>query len=305
MKLIKSNVEIWTQESGIEGVYKQIEKVGKVCYKSEATINEGSAKPFVERLGNAGHGKALEQGTVYLKFPNEAYYTQGEHKIALYYFYRNNPYSKIMKDKDEFYVTTNYRVLYENNHLSDLQYLCEPTKFHEKRVCIHFICDRGVSAEANRHTVNSAMEQSTRYCNYSRDKFGNEIKVIVPGDIDIQKGNFSDIESQTVALRRMCGAIYGTNAIDGENARAALDIWNEVDYWMFGNLASEFAYMGLIKCGWKPQQARRVLPLDLQTELCHTAFISDWKHFIDLRSAPDAHPDIRILSDKIKNLLGI
>lgn len=73
MKLCKPLFEIWEQSTGLEGVYKQIEKVGRVCYKSEDKITEGSAKPFVDRMIKSGHGAMLEHGTVYLRIPIEEY----------------------------------------------------------------------------------------------------------------------------------------------------------------------------------------------------------------------------------------
>ena len=76
--------------------------------------------------------------------------------------------------------------------------------------------------------------------------------------------------------------------------------WSPIDYWMFANLATEFSYMSLIGLGWKPQEARVVLPLDTNTEVVYTAFESDWKHFIELRTSTAAHPDIRILAEEIK-----
>ena len=73
MKLCKPSYEIWKQSSGLEGIYKQIEKAGRVCYKSEDKITEDSAKPFVDRMVKSGHGAMLEHGTVYLKIPIEEY----------------------------------------------------------------------------------------------------------------------------------------------------------------------------------------------------------------------------------------
>ena len=82
------------------------------------------------------------------------------------------------------------------------------------------------------------------------------------------------------------------------------DEFTEIDYWLFANLACEWSYMNLIRLGWKPQQARRILPLDLVTELVHTAFVSDWNHFFDLRArgttgAP--HPDAKALAEPLMN----
>ena len=73
MKLIKSSFEILEQESGLQGVYKQIEIAGRTCYKSEDKITEDSAKGFVDRMINSGHGAMLEHGTIYLKIPIEIY----------------------------------------------------------------------------------------------------------------------------------------------------------------------------------------------------------------------------------------
>lgn len=292
MKLLVSDVELWKQKPGIDGVFSQIERVGRICYKSEHLIKPGSAKPFVERLMKSGHGKCLEHGSVYLCMESG------------YEKYQSNPYSKVNIVNGVAYISTNYRVIVENSWVDDLDnYWYGLSKYHIPRITAHFICDRGVSAEANRHTVNSAMEQSTRYCNYGSSKFGGGISVIKPADINLLDCNFYDISEDVVKLRRMCGAIWGTDAIDHENLYRTLNNWNEVDFWLFANLACEFSYLGLLEIGWKPQQARRVLPLDLKTELCHTAFLDDWGNFIRQRSASDAHPDIKILSDKLKVLL--
>lgn len=182
MKLIKPYFEIWEQSAGLEGVYKQIEKVGRVCYKSEDKITEDSAKPFVDRMIKSGHGAMLEHGTVYLFCPTEEYVdSNGD---VQYYNplekYQNNNYSALVDSNEGIYVTTNLRVLVENGWMGDLQYLCEPTEFHEKRITVHFVCDRGVSHEFVRHRVMSFAQESTRYCNYSKDKFGNELTFIIP-----------------------------------------------------------------------------------------------------------------------------
>lgn len=154
MKLINSSVEIWEQEPGIEGILKQIERCGRVCYKSEDKITEGSAQKFVEMLIKRGHGAMLEQGTVYLKVL---------HFSLTWMKYGHNKYSMLNHSVDNYtYITTNYRVIIENNWLDDLQYLCEPTEYHEKRITAHFVCDRGISHELVRHRVFSFAQESTR-----------------------------------------------------------------------------------------------------------------------------------------------
>lgn len=155
MKLIKPSYTILEQESGLEGIYKQIEHVGRVCYKSEDKITEDSAKPFVDRMINSQHYAMCEHGTIYL-------YIKGIDRtdITKYLF---NKYSKVVEGSlDHFYVTTNYRVLVENGWLDDLKYLCEPTEYHEKRICVHFIADIGVIREFFRHRVFSMAQESTR-----------------------------------------------------------------------------------------------------------------------------------------------
>ena len=144
MKLIEPSVELIEQESSLEGIYKQIEKAGRICYKSEDKITENSAKKFVDMLIKNGHRAMLEHGTVYLKFPDNIDY------INLSIKYNSNPYSIIKWDKfigkdAGAHVTTNYRVLVENNWLDDLQYLCEPTEYHEKRYTLKFITSIGTT----------------------------------------------------------------------------------------------------------------------------------------------------------------
>ena len=151
MKLIKPSFLIKEQESGLEGLYKQIEWAGRHCYKSHDKITENSAKEFVDRMIKSGHGAMLEHGTVYL------FLTMSSRQQ--YFKYCSNPYSianstgEAEKGTWNGFVTTNYRVLVENGWLDDLEYICEPTKYHEKRVCVRFICDRGVSHEFVRHKI--------------------------------------------------------------------------------------------------------------------------------------------------------
>lgn len=141
MRLINSSVEIIDQEFSLEGVSKQIELAGRTCYKSEDKITETSAKEFVDRMIKSGHGAMLEHGTIYLMIDGSGRLSDVANK------YRNNKYSECILHEDgiHYCVTTNYRVIIENDWLDDLQYLCEPTEHHKKRVTVRFVCDRGVS----------------------------------------------------------------------------------------------------------------------------------------------------------------
>lgn len=280
MKLCKPSFEIWNQPAGLEGVYKQIERVGRVCYKSEDKITEDSAKPFVDRIIKSGHGAMLEHGTVYLVMPME---TVLPIKATGWGKYTKNPYSKGFKvcevdGQKRVAVTTNLRVLVGNGWLDDLQYICKPTEFHERRVTVHFVCDRGVSHEFVRHRVMSFAQESTRYCNYSKDKFGNELTFIKPCWLDDERMKLYG-PYHTVIRDKSPESIFIANLNNAERD-----------------------YLDLIRLGWKPQEARAVLPNSLKTELVITGFTSDWNYFFDLRArgttgAP--HPQAKELAEPL------
>lgn len=278
MKLIKPSFTILHQAPGLEGVYKQIELAGRTCYKSEDKITPDSAKAFVERMINSGHGAMLEHGTVYLMAKTKLvnYYIHPEdgedeeyNPLEKYY---QNKYSYINNDDTNLYVTTNLRVLIENGWIDDLQYICEPTEYHEKRIGVRFICDRGVSHEFVRHRVFSFAQESTRYCNYSKDKFGNELTFIQPCYLN---------EAEL--------AQYGPYHLVSRNKSP-----ESIFICSLNN--AEKDYLTLIESGWKAQEARAVLPNALKTELVMTGFVTDWQHFFDLRCASNAHPQARELA---------
>lgn len=139
MKLIKPSVEIRVQGAGEDGMFEHIEWAGRHCYKSHDKVTSDSARKFVANIAKSGHGSVLEHGTIYLAIP----------ELSTADRYRDNPYSKvnIVNTCDEFWfaVTTNYRVIVENNWELDLMNECEPTPYHEKRITAKFVCDRGVS----------------------------------------------------------------------------------------------------------------------------------------------------------------
>ena len=282
MKLIKSSYKIIPQEAGLEGIYKAIEMAGRTCYKSEDKITDTSAKEFVDRMIASGHNAMLEFGTIYLKCPISVYYVECgevEETDNPLDSYLDNAYSKGIEvwnqDKSKkgyCYITTNLRVLVENNWLEDLQYICEPTEYHEKRVHVKFITDRGISHELVRHRVFSFAQESTRYCNYSKDKFGNELTFIIPSW-------FSEEKQANISLKY--------SDLIGENNAELL-----CKQFLCN---SEITYNKLLEEGWKPQEARAVLPNSLKTELVVTGFISDWKHFFELRDSSNAHPDMQAL----------
>lgn len=288
MRIIKPSFEIWDQEEGLEGIYKQVERAGRVCYKSEDKITEDSAKEFVERMIKSGHGAMLEHGTVYLKIPYGTMDDRGEFSnepIVIKYI--DNPYSVVMNnsENDYWYITSNYRVIIENGWIDDLQYLCEPTEFHAKRITVHFVCDRGVSHEFVRHRVMSFAQESTRYCNYSKDKFGNELTYICPCWLDYDR-----VQELTEIANRDNKEVYRM----GHDESLSMEERGLCSF-VYDMSNHEHGYLFQISVGWKPQEARAVLPNALKTELVMTGFVSDWEHFFKLRDAGSAHPQAREL----------
>lgn len=285
MRLIKPSFEILEQQPGIDGIYKMIELAGRTCYRSEDKITPDSAAAFVDRMIKSGHGAMLEHGTVYLEVPcYESNFTDDivERYITNKYSIVRDKYgitTSIFQFDSTAYITTNLRVLVENGWTDDLKYICEPTEYHEKRVTVRFICDRGVSHEFVRHRVFSFAQESTRYCNYSKDKFGNELTFIIPCWLEDYNYKDNTYNQLFIDSLRFAEAHY-------------LDLLKKWD----DKIPDRRYKTGFRNNPWTPQQARAVLPNSLKTELVMTGFVSDWKHFFKLRDAGSAHPQAQELA---------
>lgn len=274
--VIPADMEIgprmWKDEL-INSVYRQIEIAGRTCYKSEDKITETSAKEFVDRMVKSGHGAMLEHGTVYLKVPNSVV-DEGFQFGTNWSTLCLNPYTRYISDGDYYYYTTNYRVIIEHDPQGVLEYLCEPTEYHVKRVTVRFICDMGVAREFCRHRLFSFAQESTRYCNYSKVKFGKELNCIIPCWYkNMFEGNSYNIE--------LCHT-YDLTISEGLSRTEAA--------WIQAMCEAESTYFGLLTEGEPAQQARNVLPLALKTELIMTGTVEQWKGFFQLRDAGSAHP---------------
>ena len=278
MQLIRPSFEI-LEPNGykLKDIKRFITLVAYTCYKTEKTITNDSASTFVDGLIKSGHTAMLEHGTVYLKIP--CGFVHRFFHPGLISKYQENKYSKVtfggefidlLQEHNQVlpyvYITTNLRVIQENNWWGDVEkYSCEPTSLHEIRRTVKFITDRGVSHELVRHRTFSFAQESTRYCNYSKDKFGNEVTFIEPVWYD----------------------------------QAHISIKNDFNNFL---IDSEKAYFNLLNNQYTPQQARQVLPNALKTEIVLTAFESDWVHFFNLRAlgltgAP--HPDMLNLAEPL------
>lgn len=310
MKLIESSVQIIEEKDP----YKMIELAGRTCYKSEDKITENSAKEFVDRMIKLGHGAMLEHGTIYLNVPEQTYTETLEDEFGkfnnpnngLVDRYRKNKYSKVNSvaaDEElrkkypkvrpfkltHHYITTNLRVIVENGWEEDLEWQCEPTEHHEKRITAKFICDRGVSHEFVRHRVFSFAQESQRYCNYNKDKFNNELTFIKPTWLDIPTGDYTYWDGDWCDIDNMKIQLPSDNGI-ADNF-----------LWCLNNAGMQ--YRLLINKGLKPQEARAILPNATKTELVMTGFESDWEHFFELRCSGAAHPDAKKLADELYKLI--
>lgn len=275
MKLIKPSVEILKQEPGVQGIYDMIELCGKTSYKSPVKGGE-EAKKFVDARIKDGHNAVLEFGTVYLTITDQRLIDNNVWKVW------SSPYTQVNHIGLNNYITTNYRVLVEKDALSALEFLTEPTEFHPKRYCARFITDTGVSHELVRHRKMSLCQESTRYCNYSKDRFGNELTFIIPSWEDLDEQDANIVLALVVAGAKL-----------NDQGERVLPLYKALQ-------TSEIYYFQLLENGFTPQQARQVLPKALKTEICVCGFENDWKHFFDLRCAKNAHPDMQVLAKQLR-----
>ena len=320
MKIISPNVELLRQEPGLEGIFKQIERAGRTCYKSEDKIDQYSARVFVENMIESKHHAMLEHGTVYLTLNIKS---KNRNKTVHYpWFYNNaiaryeevfsyvqclflgNKYSVVKLHQNEDYtettmcITTNYRVIIENGWQEIMhEFLSEPTIYHERRISLKFTTNIGVTRESNRHRTlinlfeSSIAEESTRYCNYTKDKFDNKVTYCKPAWITQE-------EIDSYNERAVRGEFEG--GFDGNDKLEALSVYLNCLF------VCQQSYNKLIKLGWKPQQAREVLPLATKSEVVYTAFVHDWKHWFDLRllgTTGKPHPNMEQVAELAQKVL--
>ncbi len=304
MNLIRPSYEIIEQGMGLQGVYDIIENAGKTSYKSPVKGGD-DAKKFVETRSNEKHGAVLEFGTVYLGFedavtilPSQQAYI--DEAVA---FYEKNKFSVVNAVPGiGWFVTTNFRVIVENHREEDLLYLyCNnhPSGHHEKRYCVRFTLDRFTGEEFLRHRVFSFCRESTRYCNYSKDKFNNNITFVIPpwiGKEDLAEGeNIQYWDGDWVDMNEM--------------KIIASDRSSKVSHWLNAVARSEMDYMELVsghgeEKAWTPQMARTILPCAIKSPLAMCGFAHDWIHFFHLRvfgttGAP--HPQAKELAEPLMN----
>lgn len=269
MKLIKQSFEVLEQKDfTLKGIKQFIERCARVSYKSEDRMTDISYKKFVGMLESRDHTRPLEFGTVHLRMSDAQFETVQTLMEGIY----NDSWIKCntidTEDEDNCYITTNYRYYLEMCkrvawlpvHLSE-----SDSPFYPRRYTVHMILDRGVMDEFRTHVGLSHLAESTRYCNYSKDKFDNQVTFVIPSwcnsHTEGSKQEYSPFEIKEDEIEFM-------NAL--QNAQNS--------------------YLSLLKIGWTPQQARSVLPLGVKSELISCGFEDAWENFFYRRDAKDAHP---------------
>ena len=288
MKLIKQSFEILEQKDfSLIGIKKFIERCGRVCYKSEDKITDDSYEKFVNMLEKRDHARPLEFGTVHLQM-----YISDFHKLRDTLCINNmwnDQWIKYHYAGNLTYVTTNYRyylAIIKVFPSAEKDFVPQDDELYPKRYTVHFITSRGVMDEFRTHVGLSHLAESTRYCNYSKDKFDNQITFIQPSWIILDK--------EIAPINELC-LLSGQYDRENPNLRYLASL---VD--------ANYAYVLLLNKGWTPQQAREVLPLSVKSELISCGFEDAWSNFFYRRCAKDAHPmarEIAIpLQEKFKEL---
>ena len=330
IKVVNPSVEIWNQEGyTLDDIFKHIARCARVCYQSTPKDKNEDAYEFLKKTIFKGndffgydkidpnnplniifapnaygdidltslHLSCCEHATVHLKFPT--FIPSAVDRCVN--VYSHNKYSRINNHNGYNYVTTNLRVIIENYAVDTLEFIDNTPNcpYYDERTTINFITDIGASRELNRHRVNSVSEESTRYCAYDKCKFGNGITVAkLPWIPDV------DADGQCYST-----GFYGDDEIFDDNYIQGhyCDGWTAIDWFLYGLQICDLVYRKTRELGWTAQQAREILPLNTKTQVVHTAFVDDWKHWIKLRSneaSGKVHPCMKELADKLVKLIN-
>lgn len=282
MKLIKQSFQFVNQKGfTLKDIYKHIEYCARISYKSQDKITDTSYEKFVNMLESRGHDRPLEFGTVHLKM------STAQFNALQMLLIKNKVYNdcwikyNIIDTEDNCYITTNYRYYLELcKYDKGVSEYLDPSDspFYPKRYTIHMILDRGVMDEFRTHVGLSHLAESTRYCNYSKDKFNNEVTFVIP--------------SWCNSLIEGSKQEYSPFEINGDEVEFMNVLQN-----------AQNSYLSLLKMGWTPQQARSVLPLGIKSELISCGFEDAWTNFMRRRSPkygdPGAHPMAAEIADKL------
>jgi thymidylate synthase (FAD) len=253
------------------------ERCTRVCYKSEDKIAEGSAKKLLNGVIKSGHSAMIEHISVYMKMSEKQFneIVDPENPVIKIVF---SPYTKYVICEGELYISTNLRVLYDadrsmvdeymENEGNRFMFTCGLSnyKFEDyadyfyRRVTILFTMDRIGSQSFCRHRTLSFAQESTRWCNYVRAKFGSEISIITP--CWLKDGDLAEYEEDMKVVEKL--------------------------------------YFKWLDKGYKAEEARAFLPFGLKTEIVMTGFVDAWEHFFELRVDHHAHSQARELAGPLE-----
>lgn len=311
MKVVKSSFAIISDSVPF---VKKIELAGRVCYKSEGNITEDSYIPFIKKRIETKHLSILEHSNILVSMSYEAFnglisslnlestvngslkffvitdhtksfsiYMSGSVRAWMELFTKNVPISLkkfLYEQYPLFFENPMYYGSRREYEEIDSSTLTGQDRFLHHRQTVHIVADRGFLAEITRHRKMSFSVESTRYCNYSKDQFGNEITFIIP-------------------------SLFTENKIK----EVAKDIKQDIDTqpsieedWYKILLNIEKSYLNMVKHGASPQLARSILPMSLKTEMYVTGNLSDWDFVFSLRTEKAAHPDMQEIMIPLKDI---
>lgn len=285
MKLIKPTVTYWPQESNtLAGIKKMIEKCTRITRQTQHLQTEDSYIRLVDTLIKLKHFRALEFGTVYLAIPSSIADVK-EKFPKLQELLLDNHWTRYTRENNIYYITTNYRVIIENGLEEILKYISEPTEYHKKRYCFNFVIERSILDEFRTHISLSHMAESTRS--------SRNIAFIIP--------YYNPALEEKYQLKEKDYTEKEINAMES-------DVVFEDSYPILKTyLEAERSYNKLIQKGYKRDEARKILPLGIKSELVSCGYLEDWKHFLKLRDvklgAKGVHKDAAYAAHRVKVLL--
>lgn len=265
MKLIKQSYEILGTPKSLYEAWEYVAKAARNCYQSTKSKPDESEEQFCRRLLlkheddlECDHLSPFEFGVLYLTVPYSVHKRvyPDDYLPDCIGNYDGNSHSRVVTqwvdvDNAVGYITTNLRVILENHWEEDLKFATAPTKYHVKACCFKMITNRAVMAEITRHRTLSFCIESTRYCNYSKDKFGNELTFIKPcWLVDMEDNRLLNSQLQCV----------------------------------------EADYLRLLNKGWSPQQASTILPNALKTTIMMCGYEDNLQHMFRLRAEECSGP---------------
>ena len=294
--------------------FEHIAKAARICYAAEKGNKSDYA--FVEELwSKRNHRSPYRHGTLYYEIP--ASFQRLVNKFI------NNPFCTCVYIEGEYtwFISTNCQFVKEldskilrtlDNFIISEEYIYKCAKAYPElldiiRVSFEIQTQISTSRELNRVSPNNICEQSTRYCNFANEKFGEDIAFCEPHWLDATTYYDKDKEEESderIFYRNLNPTFAAIGFSDGEETQPAFVPM--IDKWVATCYYAEETYFAMLKEGMLPQDARGILPLDTATKLFYTYSVKEWKHILDLRykgTTGKPHPNAKIIATEIYNTL--